>query len=200
MASRPSRGRLPCAARPRVSIAAHANPLCPTPICRSVGSVTIAASALHFVTSVSAPRLAYSSSTTAATIRRPLRKPRSRASRAASIIAATPPFMSCEPRPYSRPSRSTGSNGAGMPSTPTVSMCPHSISVRPGSPPSSTPITFGRPGAASCISTPSPSPRMCTAMASAICASPAAPGTSDGLTESIETSSRSKAMHGSVII
>ena len=45
MASRPSRGRLPCAARPRVSISAHANPLCPTPICRSVGSVTIAASA-----------------------------------------------------------------------------------------------------------------------------------------------------------
>ena len=52
--------------------------------------------------------------------------------RAASIIAATPPFMSCEPRPYSRPSRSTGSNGAAIPSTPTVSMWPQSISERSG--------------------------------------------------------------------
>src|SRR5438046_2402943 len=36
-------------------------------------------------------------------------------------------------------------------------------------------------------------------MASAICASPAAPGTSDGLTESIATRSWSSEMHGSVM-
>ena len=38
-----------------------------------------------------------------------------------------------------------------MPSTPTVSMCPQNISDLPGALPSSTPMTFGRPGAASCI-------------------------------------------------
>ena len=40
----------------------------------------------------------------------------------ASIIAATPPFMSCAPRPNRRPSRSTGMNGSPMPVTPTVSV------------------------------------------------------------------------------
>ena len=44
IASRPSAGRLPCAATPRVSMSTNAKPLCATPICRSVGSVTTAAS------------------------------------------------------------------------------------------------------------------------------------------------------------
>src|SRR5829696_8406597 len=62
------------------------------------------------------------------------------------------------------------------------------------------PITFGRPGSTSCSSTSIPQPRMCVAMASATCPSPAPPGTSEGLTESIETSSRSNEMHGSTIM
>ena len=43
MASMPSARRLPCAARPCVVIVAQAKPLCATPSCRSVGSVTMAA-------------------------------------------------------------------------------------------------------------------------------------------------------------
>ena len=66
IASRPSRGRLPCAARPSVSISTHSNPLCAMATCRSVGSVTTAASARQRVTSASAPMLACSSSTTQA--------------------------------------------------------------------------------------------------------------------------------------
>jgi len=64
IASRPSRGRLPCAARPMVSISTHSKPLCATATPRSVGSVTTAASARQRVTRASAPRLACSSSTT----------------------------------------------------------------------------------------------------------------------------------------
>ena len=77
IASRPSRGRLPCAARPFVSTSNHAKPLWPIAIWRSVGSVTTAPSARHRVTSASAPILAYSSSTTAATISRPASRPAS---------------------------------------------------------------------------------------------------------------------------
>ena len=47
IASRPSRGLLPCAARPRVSTAIHWKPLCATATSRPVGSVTTAASARH---------------------------------------------------------------------------------------------------------------------------------------------------------
>ena len=56
MASRPSRGRLPCAARPSVSTRTHSNPLCATAMSRSVGSVTTAASARHAAASASAPK------------------------------------------------------------------------------------------------------------------------------------------------
>ena len=100
MASRPSCGRDPWAATPVVTTSTPANPLCATAIRMSVGSVTTAASAVHSRTSASAPMLAYSSSTTAATTSRPrARPPRAVIWRAASIIAATPPFMSCAPRP-----------------------------------------------------------------------------------------------------
>src|ERR1051326_580769 len=84
-----------------------------------------------------------------------------------------------------------------MPATPTVSVCPQKISDRPRARPSRTPTTFGRPGATSSIETSRPIRRRCAAMAAAICCSPAAPGTSVGLTESIATRSRSSAMHGS---
>ena len=191
IASRPSAGRLPCAARPCVSTSIQANPLWATAIARSVGSVTTAASARQRVTSASAPALAYSSSMTAAITSRPRAKPASATMRAASIIAATPPFMSWAPRPYRRPSRWTGSNGAVIPSTPTVSVWPQNIRDRPAARPSRTPTTLGRPGAASCNSTSIPIRRIASETAAATAASPAAPGTSNGLTESIATRSRS---------
>ena len=100
---------------------------------RPVGSVTTAASARQVRTSASAPRLECSSSTTAATINSPcLEAACLHQLRAAPSIAATPPFMSCDPRPYRRPLRTSGSNGRAMPATPTVSVCPHSINARPG--------------------------------------------------------------------
>ena len=79
-----------------------------------------------------------------------------------------------------------------MPATPTVSTCPHSISDRPGARPSSVATTLGRPGATSCTSTGTPiASNSCTSRR-AIAASPAAPGTSVGLTESIATRSRNR--------
>ena len=79
--------------------------------------------------------LAYSSSTTAATISRPRAKP-ALAHDAARRRSSPRRRPSCPatPRPYSRPSRTTGANGALMPSTPTVSMWPQNISDGPGAP------------------------------------------------------------------
>ena len=168
------------------------------PIARSVGSATTAASAVHSFTAASAPRLACSSSATMATITRPLRPAGDWASRrAAARIAATPPFMSWAPRPKSLPSRTTGSKGAAMPSTPTVSLCPQSISAGPGRPLSIRPTTFGRPGAASETRTSMPDARRSAAMRSAIAPSPAPPGTRDGFTESMATRSWRSAIVGS---
>ena len=75
IASRPSRGRLPWAARPSVSISTHSKPLWAMAIASSVGSVTTAPSARHRVTSASAPMLACSSSTTHAMISWPASSP-----------------------------------------------------------------------------------------------------------------------------
>ena len=112
-------------------------------------------------TSASAPMLAYSSSTTAATISRPSfeatlgRRPRrvNHGGHAALHVLRTAAVEAVR--------RISGVNGASMPSTPTVSMCPQNISDRPGARPSSTPMTFGRPGATSCSCTSSPMRRMC---------------------------------------
>ena len=57
------------------------------------------ASALHRLTSASAPMLAYSSSTTAATISRPRAKPRSRDDPRRVDHRGDAAFMSCAPRP-----------------------------------------------------------------------------------------------------
>jgi hypothetical protein len=84
-----------------------------------------------------------------------------------------------------------------MPATPTVSMCPHNINARPGARPRKVPTTFGRPGATSVTSTESPMDINSAAMRRAMSASPRAPGTSDGLTESIATRSRSSVNVGS---
>ena len=88
----------------------------------------------------------------------------------------------------------TGSKGEAMPSTPTVSVWPHSIRARPGALPSMTPTTFGRPGPASVNSTSTPPARRAAAIRSATAASPAPPETSEGLTESMATRSRSRVM------
>src|SRR5688572_12330220 len=81
-----------------------------------------------------------------------------------------------------------------MPLTPTVSMWPQSISDGPGCFPSSVATTLGRPGAASAISTVRPAARHSSAIRRAISSSPRAPGTSDGLTESMATRSASRAI------
>ena len=116
IASRPSAGRLPCAARPRVSTSTQANPLC--------ADADLQVGRLGHDGGVGAPARARARRRRCSRTPRRRRRRRSAAgrqsarcatTRAASIIAATPPFMSCAPRPYSRPSRSTGSNGASMP-------------------------------------------------------------------------------------
>ena len=155
---------------------------------------------VHVFTSASAPMLECSSSTTAATISRPeARPPFCATCAAADIIAATPPFMSCAPRPYSRPSRSTGVNGSVIPTTPTVSVWPQNISVRPLVRPSSDADDVGTSRAATGSTTTSrPLLRIAAAMKSAIAASPGAPATSVGFTELIATRSRSSRMAGSM--
>ena len=146
IASRPSRGRLPCAARPRVSISNHAKPLWPIPICRSVGSVTTAASARHSRTRASAPMLANSSSTTAAMISRPRAKPRlardphgvdHRGDAALHVLRAASVQASVADHRLER---------ARIPSTPTVSICPQNINDGPGAPLSRTADHIRSPG------------------------------------------------------
>ena len=100
MASRPSRGRLPCAARPRVSTSIQAKPLWAIAdlqvgrlgddgaVGRPVADERVGPDA--GVLFVDDRRHDQPSS----------REPALGADcRAASIMAATPPFMSCEPRP-----------------------------------------------------------------------------------------------------
>ena len=89
----PRCGREPCAARPVTSISAHTKPLWAIASCSSVGSVTIAASALTDSRTSWTPRLACSSSATAATITSPASRWVA-AARQASSAAASPAFMS----------------------------------------------------------------------------------------------------------
>ena len=98
IASMPSCGCEPCAARPAISISSHAKPLCATHTSSSVGSVTIAASARTCAATAWVPMLANSSSQTAATTTSPAR-PSLAASAHAQSAAAVPPFMSKPPRP-----------------------------------------------------------------------------------------------------
>src|SRR4051812_37312805 len=74
-----------------------------------------------------------------------------------------------------------------MPSTPTVSRCPHRSSVRPPPLPRARTSTLGRPGVFSSSSASSPPSRAQRTTKPAISSSPAPPGTSDGFTESIAT-------------
>lgn len=123
-ASIPSSNALPCAARPKVSTSIQQNPLCASPTTISVGSVTIAASAVTWRSTSWMPMLATSSSATAAISRSPASvTPASRSARTAVKQAASPPFMSKAPRPWTRPSRASPEKGSAIPSIPTVSMC-----------------------------------------------------------------------------
>ncbi len=93
IASTPSAGREPCAARPVVSTSAHTKPLCATHTLSPVGSVTIAASALQRRSTDCTPMLACSSSATAVTSTSPA-SPSAATVAAACMQAARLPFMS----------------------------------------------------------------------------------------------------------
>ena len=200
IASTPSRKRLPCAARPWVTISAQTNPLCATPTSRLVCSSTSAASGRQRSISrqiACVPMLAYSSSTTKVATSRPGKSPARATSSSSVIMAASAFFMSLEPRPWSRPSSRRGAKGAFIPTTPTVSVWPLSIRVRPGPSPTLA-ITLGRPPPASCSSTMIPSVRRSrAAIASAIFRSPSAPGTRSGLIDGMRISSASASVNRS---
>src|SRR4051812_47879822 len=80
-----------------------------------------------------------------------------------------------------------------MPSVPTVSRCAQSRSVRPPPEPAARTSTLGRPGVASSVLASRPAARAQPATKRAISASPAPPGTSAGLTESMATRSAVRA-------
>ena len=189
IASTPRSGREPCAARPCVTTSKAAKPLWATQSCSSVGSATMAPSAFHARTSAVVPRLPTSSSITAVTTTSP-RSSSSSARLAATIVAASAPFMSYAPRPYRRLSSRRASPGRSIASIPTVSVCAFSSRVRPPPLPRATPTTFGRFGAASSMLTSRPARSSQSATKPATSASPRAPEMRSGLTESIATSAR----------
>ena len=186
MASRPSRGRLPCAARPSVSISTHSKPLCAMATCRSVGSVTTAPSARQRVTSASAPMLACSSSTTQAITSWPAASPPDSAIdargvdhrrhaalhvlRAAAVDAAVA-LGRIERRLHA--GHADGVDVAAEHQRPPGRAARRACRRRSGGP-------ARRPG----CRRSGPMPRIASAIVRATAASPAAPGTSDGLIES----------------
>ena len=109
------------------------------------------------------------------------------ASRHASSAAASPAFMSYAPRPYSRSPSTRGTNGSVIPSTPTVSRCPHSSSVGP-EPPGSATTTLGR-GAVEALDRRGPRRRPKPRRTRRSRPPPRRRATSAGFTESIATSS-----------
>src|SRR5579862_6294444 len=183
MASTPRSEREPCAATPLVSISNATNPRCATASCSSVGSTTIAASAWTRSSTASVPTEPSSSSATRVRTTSPRTSP---TVVAATIAAASAPFMSYAPRPYKRPSSTRGSSGPSMPPNPTVSKCPLSRSERPPPVPRRTATTLGRSSPTISVSRPWSSHQFATSAAAS--PSPRPPGTSDGLTESTETS------------
>ncbi len=96
------------------------------------------------------PAAVDSSSVTVLTTRSPASGTSSARSTSVAIsIAATPPFMSQAPRPYSRPSRSAGVKGSlvqpSRGSTVTTSMWPLRSRVRPPPVPEAVASSCGRP-------------------------------------------------------
>src|SRR5947208_2916975 len=189
IASTPRSERDPWAATPCVSTSSQTNPLWARQSCNSVGSVTIPKSARNFSNTAEVPRLATSSSAPAVTISSPFKRRRA-ASRAVTMIAARLAFMSYAPRPYTRPSRTTGENAAAIPPAPTASMCAFNMRLPPPPLPRRTPTTLGRPGTGSTISTTRPSARNHDATNPAIAVSPPPDAAMSGFTDSIATSSQ----------
>ena len=127
MASTPCSGSAPAASTPWLSTSYQAKPPCSVTTSRPVHSTRMQASGRCRAGSASAPALSHSSSITPASRRSPRRRaPPASSASAARSIAAKPDFMSAAPRPYMRPSRTTGSNASG-PHGPTTSRCPSSI-------------------------------------------------------------------------
>ncbi len=166
-------------------------PRCAGATTRRVGSVTMAASARMPRASTSrVPIELHSSSATAVTITGPWSCPDAWARAAAAHIDATPPFMSQAPRPQTLPSSKVPLNGSCViPSTCTVSMWPFSSSDRPGPEPMRA-TTLARGGVSSITSASKPQPASTSRSARAHAASPGPSLASDGLRESMRTSSR----------
>ena len=198
IASTPRCGREPCAARPVTSSSSQTNPLCATTSSSSVGSVTTAASAAHRPSTSWIPRLAYSSSATAATTTSPARPSSRRVATgdqrggdaglhvvgAASIepVAVDP---RCERLRHSR--RRRPCRGVRRAS-----------SVRPPPVPRARTTTLGRPGSRSIVSASRPFASAHCETNRAISRLARAAGTSDGFTESIATSSASRSVRSSM--
>ncbi len=188
----PSAGRLPCAARPWVTTSTHEKPLWVIATAMPVGSGITASSATHrFAEHLGAQACVLlvgdrGDDHPSGSVTRALQPPRRRRP------PSPPGRPSCPARRGRRGVRRAGSAKTArvMPSTPTVSVWPHSIRVGPGAAPSATATTLGRPGATSSHVDVEARPPQIVASQSAIAASPAAPGTSDGFTESMATSSR----------
>src|SRR6202012_3882074 len=141
-----------CPARPGTVITPSSEPRQPIQTQKLVGSVTNPASARSpCATSAEPPAPEDSSSVLVATIRSPANRTSSCASTsAANAIAATPPFMSQAPRPYSRPSRTSGINGglvqAPIGSAETTSMWPLNTRRRAPPAPGGGAVSRRRPG------------------------------------------------------
>ncbi len=123
-------------ARPSTVIVASREPRQATSTARSLGSVTMAASAWRVRAEASPPAPLDSSSVVVFTISSPAsRTPSSASASAAETMQATPPFMSHAPRPHTAPSRTTAVNGSlaqrSRGSTSTTSTCPLSSRVGP---------------------------------------------------------------------
>src|SRR5947209_7810950 len=118
------------------------------------------------------------------------------ASRAVTMIAARLAFMSQAPRPYTRPSRTTGENGSAIPPAPTVSMCALSIRLRPPPVPCSTPTTLGRPGTGSTISTSRPASPSHEEANFGIAVSPLPDATRSGFTDSVAAGNQQSDLSG----
>ena len=182
--------------RPWTVTRAQSTPFCSRQSSFCSGSQTMAAEMPRpsdVSTKCLAPDIAASSSTRAATMRRPANgTPARRTAAAATMAAARPPFMSALPRPCTTPFATRPLHGGcrqaeGSPSV-TTSVWPSKQRVGPGTPPSSQPTTFGRPGATSCTSTENRSRRSHASTASATACS-FAPGSPGRKTLGIRTSS-----------
>ena len=114
----PSRRLLACAARPGTSSRNVIAPACATTTSSSDGSGMIARSPVAPARiAASVPWPPSSSDGTSATMSSPSsrrRTPVAASARSAPRIAATPPFMSFAPRPYTLPSRISPPNGSAV--------------------------------------------------------------------------------------